>query len=127
MRTLAITNTDRGVLVGDKVRLANRWWTRFRGLLGRSTLDAGEGLMLVPCRGVHMFGMRMSLDLAFLDQAGVVTALYHRIEPGARTTIHREAWGVLELPAGVLAETGTAIGDRLDWNGAPPRTKESAQ
>jgi uncharacterized membrane protein (UPF0127 family) len=127
MRTVAVTNTDRGVLVGDKIGLANRWWTRFRGLLGRSALAAGEGLLLVPCRGGHTFGKRRSLVLAFRDTEGIVTALYHRNEPGARTPIHREAWGVLELPAGVLAETGTAIGDRLEWERTVVRTKESVQ
>ncbi len=118
MRTVAVRNVDRGVSVGDQVGLADRWWSRFRGLLGRSGLETGEGLLLTPCSGVHMFGMRFPLDLAFLDQTGLVVALYHRIAPGERTPYHREAWGVLELPAGVLASTGTAMGDRLQWDAA---------
>jgi uncharacterized membrane protein (UPF0127 family) len=121
MRTVLVRNVDRGISFGEKVELADRWWSRFRGLLGRPALDPGEGLLLLPCKGVHMYGMRFPLDLAFLDRTGVVVALYHRIEPGERTTIHRGAWSVLELPAGTLASTGTAVGDRLQWDaGASP-------
>ena len=127
MNTVAVRNVDRGVSIGDQVGLADTWWSRFRGLLGRAGLDAGEGLLLLPCRGVHMFGMRFPVDLAILDRAGVVVGLYHRIAPGGRTTMHRDAWSVLELPAGVLALTGTAIGDRLEWDGPPARLKERHQ
>ncbi len=127
MRSLAVRNVDREVSIGDKVLLADTWWSRFRGLLGRAGLNPGEGLLLAPCRGVHMFGMRFPLDLAFLDRDGLVVALYHRLEPGGRSSMHREAWGVLELPAGVLAATGTGVGDRLEWDGAPVRVKESVQ
>ena len=127
MNTVVVRNVDRDVAIGDQVALADTWWSRFRGLLGRAGLHPGEGLLLRPCRGVHMFGMRFPVDLAVLDRAGVVVALYHRMEPGGRTTMHRDAWSVLELPAGVLALTGTAIGDRLQWAGPPARLKESDQ
>jgi len=127
MRAVAVRNVDRGVTVGETVWLADRWWSRFRGLLGRAGLDAGEGLLLLPCRGVHMFGMRFSVDLAFLDRTGLVIALYHRIAPGERTTLHSGAWSVLELPEGALARTGTAIGDRLEWDLVETSRKERDQ
>jgi hypothetical protein len=93
------------------VILADRWWLRLRGLLFRPQLGPGEGLLLAPCRAIHMAGMRYPIDVAFLTADGEVVALYPRLEPGARTAWHRNARSALELPAGTLAATGTAVGD----------------
>lgn len=112
---LVVTNHTRGRQIGDRVRLADRWWSRLRGLLGRGPLDTGEGLLLAPCRAVHMFGLRYPLDVAFLDGAGTVVALYHRLAPGARSRWHRRAALALEVPAGTLATTDTQEGDVLHW------------
>ncbi|HEX6644532.1 MAG TPA: DUF192 domain-containing protein, partial [Gemmatimonadales bacterium] len=98
------------------VTLADTLWRRLRGLSGRSGLAEGEGLMLVPCRAVHMFGMRFPIDVAFLDRDGTVVATYPSLGPGARTRYHREARSALELPAGTLDATGTRAGDTLHWS-----------
>ena len=98
------------------VRVADTWWGRLRGLLGRPPLKAGEGLLIVPCRGVHMFGMRYPIDVAFLDRAGRVVALCHRLPPGGRSPYVRAARSALELPAGTLAAAGITEGDMLTLN-----------
>ena len=41
--------------------------TRRRGLLGRESLGATEGLLLTPCKAVHTIGMRFPIDLIFID------------------------------------------------------------
>lgn len=111
MRYVRAVNRTRGLELGRRVGVADRWWLRLRGLLGRRGLPAGQGLLLHPCRAVHMLGMRFPLDVAFLDSTGAVVALYHDLRPGARTRWHRRAINALELPAGTLAATGTAEGD----------------
>jgi len=115
---LVVTNLTRGRRIGDRVRLADRWWSRLRGLLGRGPLDTGEGLLLAPCRAVHMFGMRYPLDVAFLDGTGAVLAIYHRLAPGSRSRWHRRAALALEVPAGTLATSDTREGDALLWGPA---------
>ena len=114
-----VRNADRGADLGVAVGVADGWWSRFRGLLGRSSLAAGEGLLLSPCRSVHMFGMKFALDVAFLDGGGRVVEIYHALRPGARTRWHRDAAHALELPSGTLAATGTARGDRIVWQASP--------
>ena len=57
-RIVTVTNLTRGRRIAAQVWLADRWWLRLRGLLGRSPLREGEGLMLEPCKAVHMLGMR---------------------------------------------------------------------
>src|SRR4029079_16891442 len=104
--TLAVRAAGSGVGLGTRIRLANPWWTRFRGLLGTATLAEGEGLLIEPCRGVHMFGMKYPIDVAFLDRAGRVVGICHRLAPGARSPFVRAARSALELPAGTLAAAG---------------------
>lgn len=115
MRLLRAENPARGRVLGTRIALADRWWLRLRGLLGRKALAEGEGLVLRPCRAVHMVGMSFALDVAFLDRRGIVVASYPGLAPGARTRWHAAASDALELPAGTLAATGTVEGDTIVW------------
>lgn len=117
--TLRIENETRGSLLGERVRLADGWWSRLRGLLGRPEPEAGEGLMIVPSRGVHMFGMRYPLDVLLLDDGGEVLEAYESLEPWSRTGLNDEARYALELPTGTVGATGTEPGDRLSWTNTP--------
>jgi uncharacterized protein len=121
MRTLRVVNPRRGTVLGDRILHADSWLTRLRGMLARPAPGAGEGLMLTPCRAVHMFGMRYPIDVAFLDPTGVVVAIYPGLGPGAGTFWHRNARHALELPTGALAAGGTVVGDRLSWSAAGSR------
>jgi hypothetical protein len=120
VKRLAVENATRGAALGTRVGWADGWWLRLRGMLGRPEPGPGEGLLLTPCSSVHMYGMRYPLDVAVLDRDGVVVAAYPALAPGGRTRWHRGARHVLELPAGVLAATGTAVGDRIAWSPALP-------
>jgi uncharacterized membrane protein (UPF0127 family) len=115
---VTVTNVSRGRTLGTRIGLADGWWSRLRGLLGRPALAEGEGLLLRPCRSVHMFGMRYALDVAFLDRAGSVIAAYHALPPGARSRWHRRAHAALELPPDTLRRTDTREGDTLTWHTA---------
>ncbi len=114
MQWVAVRNESRaGVLLGNRIGLANNVWTRLRGLLGHPPLTTGQGLLLDPCKAVHMFGMKQALDVAFLSGAGEVVAMYPDLRPGQRSSFHRDARQALELPVGTLTQTDTQIGDRL--------------
>ena len=113
MRTVRAWNATREVELGDRVAVAETHWTRLRGMLGRPEPRTGEGLLLRPCRAVHMYGMRFPLDVAFLTDEGRIVGLYPDLSPSRRSGIHRDANAALELPAGRLRETGTEIGDEI--------------
>ncbi len=49
---------------------------RRRGLLGRESLNASEGLLLSPCIAVHTAFMRFPIDLVFIDRDGRADFLY---------------------------------------------------
>ncbi len=122
MKLATVLNHSREVSLGDRVAIANTRWTRLRGLLGRPEPQEGEGLLIVPSRGVHMMGMRYALDVVLLDGAGTVVALYPELPPWGKTRMHRGARVALELPAGSIARTGTRTGDLVDWSPAERTT-----
>jgi uncharacterized protein len=101
--------------VAARVGVADRFWLRARGLLGRLPLEGGEGLLIRPCRAVHTIGLRYPIDVAFLDEGGTVVATYPALQPNRRTRWHGNAASALELPAGTLEETATSTGQRLRW------------
>jgi hypothetical protein len=102
--------TADGMVVAAHVELAASPWRRFMGLMFRSELPAGHGLALTPCSSIHMFFMRIPLDVAFLDRQGTVVRAYHGIRPWRVSRIVRGAHTAVELPAGTLREAGVEKG-----------------
>ena len=108
-----VRNRTRGAILVSKVELADTPRTRRTGLLKRDKLEAGEGLWIYPTQAIHTFGMRFPIDVAFIDRRMRVKRLYHQLAPFRLTSLVWSAQSVLELPAGSLAGTGTAVGDEL--------------
>ena len=115
MNHVRVVNESRQCLLGGLIRMADSLPARLRGFLFRRRPVAGEGLLLVPCKGVHMYGMRYPLDVLLIDEAGVVVAAHARLAPGQRTPMYRAAHCALELPEGAIGATRTVVGDRLSW------------
>ena len=114
MDPFAITNPRTGATLASATRLANNFWTRFRGLMGTPSLPPGEGLLIVPCNSVHCFGMKYAIDVLFLSKEGEVLHMIPDMQPRRVSPIIKKARATLELPAGTIAATGTQIGDQLD-------------
>lgn len=55
---------------------------RMKGLLGRCSLNAGEGLHIKPCSSIHTIGMRFAIDAVFLDRRGCVVRVVRNIPSG---------------------------------------------
>jgi uncharacterized membrane protein (UPF0127 family) len=118
MKTVEVRNRSRGTLLGGRVEVADSFWTRLRGLLGRRTLEDGQGLLIVPSRGIHMYAMRFHLDVLLLDEDRRVEMRYGGLAPGQTTGMHRGVRFALELPVGTIYKSGTCEGDTLDWEQA---------
>ena len=127
MPLLRVVNARADQELGNRVALANSWFTRLRGMIGAPAPQSGEGLLLTPCSSVHMYGMRFPLDVALLDRAGKVIAVYPSLPPGSRTRWYRDAVHALELPAGTLGRSGTILGDVLVWSPASAKAVEASK
>jgi uncharacterized membrane protein (UPF0127 family) len=116
MKSVRIFNTSRNTVLCEHCGIADHFFTRARGLLGRASLPDGEGLLLTKCSSIHMFHMKFALDVVFLTEADVVTDLVENIAPGKAHVAKAQAGKVvaaLELPVGTIAKTQTLIGDVL--------------
>ena len=112
-------NLSRGTDLATAVESADSLWAKFMGLMGRPALEPGAGLWLSDSNGIHMMFMRFAIDAVFLgkpdeDGARIVVSVH----PGlARwrglVPLVRGAHGVLELPVGAIAASGTVMGDRI--------------
>ena len=111
MRSCSAVTSNRST-IGDRIETADSFWTRFRGLLGRSGLEEGEGLIISPCSSIHCFGMKFAIDAIFLDKDYRVVAVYPDMKPGAMAS-NRKARYVLELKAGEAARHNVQVGEQL--------------
>jgi len=105
------------VLVRNVVR-ATGPIARMVGLLGRTRMRADEGMWFDRCSSIHTLGMRMTIDVVFLDEEGVVVAVEAAVKPHRPWVAARGARSVLELAEGNAARQGIAKGMRLtvQWN-----------
>ena len=113
LKCLQLINERTGQVLGESVRLADSFWPRLRGLLGRSPLADGEGLWLVPCRQVHMYGMAFPLSVWFLDGKQQILAIEDDLHPGTKSKYIREARSVLEWPVSWAERNQVRLGDRI--------------
>ena len=98
--------------------------TRRRGLLGRASLGATEGLLLTPCKAVHTVGMRFPIDVIFIDRDGRAVRIVRSLAPW-RMAMSARAKAVIELAAGTAAAADIQIGDMLYLAPAPPPRKRT--
>jgi uncharacterized protein len=104
-----------GIEIACNIQVAESLVSRMVGLLGRSRLNHGEGLLIKPCNGIHTFFMRFPIDVLFLDQNNRILRQYHSLPPNRFTSICREAKSVLELPAGTIDMARLEQGDHLKF------------
>src|SRR3954467_15710923 len=108
---VTVSNKQRRVLC-HPCTVAERPLSRLRGLLGRSELPPGEGLLLRPSPSIHTWFMRFPIDALFLDRDLRVLAVRPEVRPW-RMAGQRGARAVLELSAGEALRRDIRPGDQL--------------
>jgi uncharacterized membrane protein (UPF0127 family) len=121
-----ILNRTRETVIADHVEIADCFWARARGLIGRREIPNGFGLVIRPCNAIHMLFMSMDLDALHVDSDGRVVRILHEIKPWRVGPIVRKSAWVIELPTGVVRATGTQVGDLIDFV-VEPMSKEEAR
>jgi uncharacterized membrane protein (UPF0127 family) len=107
------TNVTRGITLATGARVADTVGKRMVGLLRDRGLADGDGLWIVPCNSIHSFAMKFVFDAVFLDRDLRVVHLMSEMKPWRISPIKFAAHGVLELPAGAIARSGTQVGDQF--------------
>ncbi|MEU3511233.1 DUF192 domain-containing protein [Streptomyces longwoodensis] len=108
---------------GEPVRvpleIAASYRARTRGLLGRDGVTGA--LLLTPANSIHTFGMRIPIDVAYLDRHLRVLAV-RTMRPGRLGLPRLRSRHVLEAEAGAMRGWGVEAGARVEVD-PEPRTE----
>jgi uncharacterized membrane protein (UPF0127 family) len=100
-----------GLVVCERCRVADSFWLRFRGLMLRRSLAPGEGMLFEHTGSIHMFFMRIPLDVVFCDREYRVVKVFRGLKPW-RVAMVRGGWVAIELAAGAARDVDA--GDELE-------------
>jgi uncharacterized membrane protein (UPF0127 family) len=111
-----IYNKTREAFLATEARVADGYFSRLVGLLGKTRrwARAGHGLWIVPSHGVHTIGMLFAIDVIFLDRGKRVVHVEEYMRPFRISKVSLKSSTVLELPPHTIFRTGTQAGDQLE-------------
>ncbi|MFN3455389.1 MAG: DUF192 domain-containing protein [Pseudobdellovibrio sp.] len=101
------------LLLVEKLEIAESFWARGKGLLGRKILPDGDALWIKPCNNIHTFFMRFTIDCVFIDEKLQVTHVSEGVKPFRVVGPYWKAVSVLEFPAGAAQKWDLQKGDQL--------------
>jgi len=108
-----ITNSSTNIVIASNALMADDPWSRMKGLLGKTGLSDGEGLVITQCNSIHMFFMQFAIDVIFVDRSLNVVGLVRNIPPFSLSPIFWKAVSCIELPSGVIDRQGIRPGHQL--------------
>jgi len=110
---MPMRNLTKGTAIPFRIFEANSFFPRLIGLLGTDKPDPHGALWIVPCSGIHTFGMHYPIDVLFLDKDGHIVRSKNHLKPGRFLKTVPSAESVVELPAGSIHRYGLDKGNRL--------------
>lgn len=113
MKEFKIINKRNRIFIG-KVRVADNFLTRLKGLLGRKPLSTFQGLLLKPCKQVHTIGMRYPLSIWYIDKELKVIKIVDNLQPYKISPYVKDSLLIIEFPSNWAQITGSREGDLLD-------------
>lgn len=103
MQTTTLRDADGHVLI-ERLEIARTFRQRLRGLLGHKSLPSGHGLLLLPCKSIHTFGMRFNIDLVFLDKDFRIIKVERSVKPCRFAFASPKTKAVVEISSGWLPD-----------------------
>ncbi len=94
-----LLNSRNGNVIANRIMMADNFWLRLHGLVGRPVLQTGEAMWITRCQQVHTQFMKVPLDLIFIDKHMVVKRVVTGIKPWRFSPWVKEAHAVIEMTA----------------------------
>jgi uncharacterized membrane protein (UPF0127 family) len=118
MESIRVANERTGQVLAERARVARGLFQIIFGLHLLPRLQTAEGLLLPGATTIDTTFMGYAIDLVFLDRNRRVTKVVSDLRPWRFALWNPGARDCLELPAGVVAHTGTEKGDQLIFEDA---------
>ncbi len=117
---MAIVNMTRSTTLARHADLADSFWSRGKGLIGRRRAPENYGLVIHPCNAIHTCFLSFPIDVLYLDRQSRVLRIVPSLQPWRIGPLVWRGKTVVELPAGTAAQTGTMIGDIIAYRDEEP-------
>ncbi len=98
-----------------KIKSATTFCDRFFGLMGKKSMSKNYGLLLAPCKSIHMLFMRFSIDAIYIDKNFVIKKIVPNLKTWFGISFCMNAWGVVEVIAGEAERLNLKVGDTLKF------------
>lgn len=121
MEARRLVNERTGEVLATHVEVARSHLQRMRGLLGRSGLEPGTGMLFEGTGSIHMWFMRFPIDVLYLDRNARVVKVVHTLAPW-RFSAARGAKTTIELAPGSLRAFDLDPGDLVRIEPVEPRS-----
>jgi uncharacterized membrane protein (UPF0127 family) len=112
---MRVFNQTRQILLINKGHIANTFWLRLKGLLGRASLQVGEGLILAGEKSIHTLFMKFPIDVIYVDKTHKVIRVDKNMVPYRLGPFLSQSTYILEMPVGSIRESETQVGDQLKF------------
>lgn len=120
-RTVRLINLKDHKIISERCIVAESFFSRLRGWIGKTRADVGEGILFPNCTSIHMWFMSMPIDVVFLrvehareGERKVVTSAHGNVRPWKVLPLgDGSANETLELPVGSVGRLGITPGDQL--------------
>ena len=104
---------DQSMIVSQGV-IADSYWTRLKGWIGKRQVSPGEGLLLTENNSIHMWMMSIPIDVVFLSRELTILKTISNLKPWRLLPVFCwEASAALELPAGTIDAQNLKNGEVL--------------
>ncbi|MEO5969478.1 MAG: DUF192 domain-containing protein [Bdellovibrionia bacterium] len=118
---IRIQSVKNSTWIAEECSVATTFLSRFIGLMGKRALAEGQGLLLRPCNDIHMWFMKIPIDVVFLkrdqnssDNTVEVTSVRENLRPWRILPVRDfKAFQTLELPVGTIQRCDLREGDKL--------------
>lgn len=102
-----------GKILAGKLELAERFFQRLRGLIGRTEISNDTALLIRNCRMVHTFFLKFPIDIVFCSEKGTVVLVQENLVPWKISKLAYQASYVIEFRQGTVKEKQIRVGDQV--------------
>lgn len=98
------------------IHVADSFWTRFKGLMGKTSeqVEKMGGLWIKPCSQIHMFFMKTPIDVVYLDSKNKIIKIEHEVPIWKCCKKVRGSKSVMELPKGAAIRLELKENEQLE-------------
>jgi uncharacterized protein len=110
---MKLVQAGNGNIVAEEVMRAFTFFRRLKGLMFTKSLPSGCCLHIRPCRSVHTFFMKYTIDILYLDAQYNIIGVEANLKPGKLGAIFQNSVSVIELPEGTIQQNDLQIGQAV--------------